>query len=278
MSSTRPGTDAQTVWDAVADAWDRHHVALADQARPISRRLVDLVDPQPDGVVLELAAGLGELSLDLAARLSPDGRVIGTDLSPRMVEMARRRHRDAGNVSFEVLDAQRTELPDDSVDAIVCKMGLMLFDDPDAAVTECRRVLRPGGRLAVATWGPADRNPWITSFGAAMLACGHELPGDPNGPGGIFSLSELDTLRRLLTAGGFEDVTVETVELHQRFASFGGYWRHVSETSGPLTVMLEALPPDEADAVATTCEQFTAHLCDDDGYVFPACALVAVGR
>lgn len=279
MSSAGSGTDRkQAVWDAVAEGWDRHHQTLTDHSWPVAGRLIELAAPKPDGLVLELAAGLGELSRTIALRV-PDGRVIGTDLSPRMVEMAGRRTPAAANVSFQVLDSQRVGLADDSVDAIVCKMGLMLFDDPAGAVAECRRVLRPDGRLVVATWGPADRNLWIVTFGAAMLTHGHEPPGDPTGPGGIFSLSELETLRGLLTSAGFEDVTVETVDLHQRFATFSDYWQHISETSGSLAIILDSLPPDEMDAIAATCEQYATQFRDEDGaYDFPACALVAAGR
>lgn len=267
------------MWDAVADGWDRHHKALTEHTRPVTQRLIELSEPDPDDVVLELAAGLGELSRTLARYVAASGRVIGTDLSPRMVEMAGRRSADVENLSFEVLDAQQMDLADDSVDVIVCKMGFMLFADPVAATTECRRVLRPGGRLAVATWGPAERNLWITTFGAAMLSHGHQPAGDPTQRGGIFSLSESGAVHDLLMSNGFDDATVETVDVPHRFDDFDDYWRHISETSGPLTVILDTLGPHEVEAIRATCEEYATHLRTEGGaYDFPGCALVAAAR
>lgn len=280
MSSAGANSDDQrAVWDAVADGWDRHHEALTTHTEPVAHRLLEIAEVQPDDVVLELAAGLGELSRALAQRVAAGGRVIGTDLSPQMVQRAERRMADIDNLSFQVLDAQQMDLADDSIDLVVCKMGLMLCADPVAAVAESRRVLQSDGRLAVATWGPAEHNLWIMTFGAAMLTHGHRPPGDPTAPGGIFSLSDSDRLGDLLASAGFADVTVEAVEAPQRYVDFDDYWQHVSETSGPLTVVLGTLPPDEVEAVRATCEQYAAHLRAEDGtYSFPGHALVAAAR
>jgi len=280
VSSDGAGDDGpEAVWDAVAEAWDRHHEVLSAHTQPVAQRLLALAKVQPNDVVLELAAGLGELSRALAQRVSPGGRVIGTDLSPQMVQLAARRSAAIDNLSFQVVDAQQMRLADDSIDVVICKMGLMLFADPVAAVAECRRVLQSDGRLAVATWGPAERNLWITTFGAAMLTHGHQPSGDPKAPGGIFSLSSSDKLADLLSSAGFADVTVEDMDAPQRFADFDRYWQHISETSGPLTVVLGTLPAEKIDAVRSTCEEYAAHLRAEDGtYAFPGCALVATAR
>lgn len=112
-----------------------------------------------------------------------------------------------------------------------------------------------------------------------MLTHGHQPPGDPTQPGGIFSLSDPDRLVAVLESAGFEDVTVETVEAPHRFVDFGDYWQHISETSGPLTVILDTLPSSEVDAVRTTCQEYATHLRSEDGtYNFPGSALVAAAR
>lgn len=278
-SPTDTNDDQQDVWSAVAEGWDHHHEVLTEHARPITDGLIGLSEPRPGDVVLELAAGAGELSRVLAGHVTPGGRVICTDRSPQMVEIARRRATDVDHLSFQVLDAQQMDLADDSIDVIVCKMGLMLFPDPVAATAGCRRVLRPGGRLAVATWGPAEHNLWITTFGAAMLSHGHQPLGDPMRTGGIFSLSEPEAVRDLLVTAGFDDVTVHTLDLQRRFEDFDDYWRHISETSGPLAVILDALAPDEVGSIRSTCEEYAAHLRTEGGaYEFPARALVAAAR
>lgn len=98
-------------------------------------------------------------------------------------------------------------------------------------------------------------------------------------PGGIFSLSDPDRLGGLLTSAGFADVTVEIVNAPQTFASFDRYWQQVSETSGPLTLILQGLPPDEVGAIRATCGEYATHLRAEDGtYTFPGHALVAAAR
>lgn len=268
--------EVRAVWDAVTDGWEQHHEQLTAHTGPVTDRILELVAARPGEVMLELAAGLGEISRALAQEVGPQGRVICSDVSPRMVAAARRRASAPDQLTFEALDAQRLELADDVVDAVVCKMGLMLLPDPAAAVAECRRVLLPGGRVVAATWGALERNLWIATFGAAMLAHGHAPPGDPTGPCGIFSLSTPENLQELFTSAGFDDVDVEAVDVPETFTDFADYWRLRSATSGPLTVALRELEEDEIDPIRETCEQYAAGLRQPDGsYRFPGEALVA---
>jgi ubiquinone/menaquinone biosynthesis C-methylase UbiE len=98
-----------------------------------------------------------------------------------MAEIARRRGAELGltNVEHRILDAERIELPDDSVDGVLCRWGYMLMPDPAAALAETRRVLRSGGRLACSVWSSADRNPWISVAARIVVAHGHMPPPEP---------------------------------------------------------------------------------------------------
>lgn len=280
MTKPMPGDDDPVqVWEAVAAGWDRHHEELARHGRPVTRRIMELADVGQGEQVLELAAGLGDLSLQLAEQVGPTGRVICSDASPNMLAAARRRADSTSPLSFQVLDAHQLDLDDDSVDVIVCKMGLMLLRDPPRAASECRRVLRPGGRLVAATWGPLEHNVWITTFGAAMLTHGHAPPADPTGPGGMFSLSSAAALAALLSTAGFTAVEVETVDVPQQAASFDEYWSLRTATSGPLTLTLGTLDESEVAAIRRTCEQYAGGFRQADGsYVFPGQALVTHAR
>lgn len=266
-------------WDAIAAGWERHHDRLLAHTRPVDDRMLELADVREGEVVLELAAGLGALSRSLASRLGPGGRVICTDGAPAMVEAARRHTDGALPVTFRVMDAQALDLDDESVDVIVCKMGLMLLPDGEQAAREARRVLRPGGRLVAATWGPLERNLWIATFAAALLTHGPAPPGDPTAPGGIFSLDRAEKLERLLHRAGLTDVAVETLDVPERVASFEDYWQLRAETSGPLTLALDDLDDARRDAVRSSCEEFAAGLRHDDGtYEFPGQALITLAR
>ncbi len=264
-------------WEGVAEGWRRHGTAIDDRTLPVRARMRSLLAARPGDTVLELAAGLGALSGELAQDVAPDGRVVCSDVSEGMLSGAREQAPSRGLIDFRVLDAQDIAMEDDAVDGIACKFGLMLLPDPVRAVAECRRVLRPDGRLVAATWGPPEANLWIATFGAAMLAHGHALPGDPLEPGGIFSLSAPDRLEALLAAGGFDEVAVEPVDVDEHHAAFDDYWQRRVDTSGPLTAILHRLDDEQVAAIRNTCEEFASHLRQPDGtYAFPGRALVTL--
>ena len=143
--------------------------------------------PRTGDTVLELAAGAGDTGFEAAAIVGERGRLISTDFSPAMLEAARRRGAElgVGNVEYRVIDAERIELDDDSVDGVLCRFGYMLMADPAAALAETRRVLRPGGRLALAVWGAPERNPFFGIIGIGLVQRGHMPPPEPRRPAGL---------------------------------------------------------------------------------------------
>ena len=139
-------------WRSVAAGWERRRDLIWDATRVVSERLVELLDPAPGQAVLELAAGPGDTGFLALRRLRPGGRLVSTDVAPEMVEAARRRADELGveGVSFAVEDAASLGFADGSFDGLLCRWGLMLVPDMAAVAAEMRRVVRPGGRVAVA--------------------------------------------------------------------------------------------------------------------------------
>jgi len=119
--------------------------------------------------------------------------------------------------------AEHIDLEDGSVDGILCRWAYMLMPDPAAALAESRRVLRPGGRLALAVMGGPAQNPWAASVAMAIVGLGLIPPIDPKASGGVFSLADPDHLRDLLVGAGFDDVRIEEMEFHLRFSDFEDY-------------------------------------------------------
>ena len=244
-------------WEDVASSWERNRDRVFEAFRPVSEWLVAKVDPQPGETVLELAAGPGETGFMAAERVGAAGRLISTDLSPSMVDAARRGAEDKGlaNVECRVMDAQQLDLADASVDAVVSRLGLMLVPDPTRSFREVRRVLRPGGRFAYAVIGTPDRNQWMSLLMGALSQHGRQPgTGNPFALGGPFGLSSPDTNKELLTAAGFADVHTEELVGAMHFDSADDYWNLQTEIAGPVRQIVASIPPEEKKAVRTTLE------------------------
>lgn len=280
MSQPEPTPDPVWVGNTLAPAWEHHRERLFESVRPVSEWLVDQIDPRRGQTILELAAGPGETGFLAAERVGPDGRLISTDLSDGMVEAARRGADTRGltNVECRVMDAQQIELPDASVDAVICRFGLMLAPDPGRALRETRRVLRDGGRLAYAVWGAPDRNPWLTLLVGAALESGHAPPGDPFGPGGPFSLSAPAANRELLEATGFSDVRVEEIGGVMRFDGFDDYWNLQSAVAGPIALLIGTLSAGGVDAIKAALAPTLAPFQSGNAYSIPSLTVALSAR
>ena len=267
--------------DQVAAAWERYRARLFESQRDLSEWIVRHVAPEPGQTILELTAGPGETGFLAAERVGPGGRLISSDLNEAMVAAARRGAEDRGltNVEFRVIDAQQIDLPDASVDGVLSRFGLMLVPQPTRAFAECRRVLRPGGRLAYGVWGPFDRNPWLTSLVGAMLEHGHAPPGDPFGPGGPFSLGEPQANTDLLTGAGFTDVDIEEIPGAQQYDSLNDYWSMQTAVAGPVAGIVRSLSDEEQAGIKATLEPMVApYRADDESLRLPTLALGVSAR
>jgi SAM-dependent methyltransferase len=235
-------------WDAVASGWERRRAFVWENSRVVGERLVDLLDPKPGESILELAAGTGDTGFLAAERLGPRGRLLSTDIAPEMVEAARRRASEVGvtNVDLALADAQALDLPDDTVDGVLCRWGYMLVPEPAKALAETHRVLKPGGRVALAVWAESDRNPWGTAAGRALVALGLMDHPDPDAPG-PFRLGAEELLHGLVRGAGLEVAHSEEVAVDWRSASFDEWWEVQSDLSRLLSTTLAELTPSEAE-------------------------------
>ena len=153
------------MWAAVAGSWGEHADYVDARAAGVTRAMLAASRPQPGERVLELACGPGGVGIAAAELVAPGGEVVLSDVAAEMtaIAAARAAATGLGNVSTRVLDIERIDEPDASYDVVLCREGLMFAPDPARAAREIRRVLRPGGRVAIAVWGPRERNPWLGS-------------------------------------------------------------------------------------------------------------------
>jgi len=239
--------------------------------------LVDAIDPKPGERVLELAAGPGETGFIAAQRLGLSGRLLSTDQVPQMVEIARQRAAELGleTVDFAVVDAQQMELEPESFDAVLCRWGYMLMTDPDEALRRTRRVLKKGGRLAMATWDRPDRNLWMSAPVIALVSQGAMPPPNPADPS-PFAMADPADLERRLEAAGFSSVRTELVTFPQRYASIDAYWEETLDMSAPILGAIDGLEPDVVATLRASTQETLAQFIGEDGRIeVPANAVVA---
>lgn len=241
---------SQDAWNRFAANWDDERRYLWEVTGPVSEKMVERLDPSQGQTVLELAAGTGETGFLVAERLGPDGKVISTDFAPAMIDAARRRGEELGleNFEFRVLDAERTDLDDDSVDGVVCRFGYMLMADPAAALAETHRVLRDGGRVAFAVWGPPQANLWAAIPGMTLVELGHMPPPEPGAPG-IFAMAEPERITELVTGAGFGAPSIDEVAVDWRYSTPEEHWAKTLKLAAPIAEAVDALEPAEQERV-----------------------------
>ena len=171
------------------------------------------------------------------------------------------------------MDMQAIDLPDASVDGVVSRYGYMLVPDPALALRETRRVLKPGGRLAFATWAPANRNPWATAYGPVLIERGLLEPPKPDEPGQFF-LGETARIEELVRGAGFDQLVVSEVPVVFRAASWTEYRRIVSSLAASMREVLEALDDAARAEVDEAAKARIEPYRSGEGYELPGVTLV----
>ena len=268
------------MWAAVAPAWGEHAEYSDARGAAAAVRMLELTGPQPGDRVLELACGPAGLGLAAAERVAPGGEVVVSDVVAEMVSIAADRVAERGldHVSARVLDLEQIDEPDASYDVVLCREGLMFAADPAVAAREIHRILRPGGRVAVAVWGPREHNPWLgVIFDTVSEQLGRPLP--PPGMPGPFALQDARRLSALLSDAGLAEVAVEDLPVPMRTGSFDEWWTRTSALAGPLTHILASLPPEALEPLRRRLRDATRpYQTSDGGLDFPGVTLVASGR
>ena len=261
----------------LAPGWERWRPRIEQFTAAIRGWMLEELAPRPGDTVLELAAGAGDTGFEAVGIAGSRGRLISTDFSPAMVEVARRRGAELGlsNVDYRVMDAEQIELATDSVDRALCRFGYMLMTDPAAALAETRRVLRPGGRLTLAVWSAPERNPWATIGLGLLVEHGHMPAPEGDGPG-PFALADEQQTRELIAGAGFTSVRTEEIALRFAFRDIDDYVAYATDTGGAAAEVLHRLSDNEREILTNELEAAFAPFAAGRGYELPAVALNAV--
>ncbi|MGO9819469.1 MAG: class I SAM-dependent methyltransferase [Solirubrobacteraceae bacterium] len=269
---------SREAWERAAQGWGNHAERIREWGMPVSVAMVDGLGLQPGQRVLELAAGPGDTGLMAAELVRPGGTLISSDGAEAMLAVARERAAQAGidNVEFRQLELEWIDLETASVDAVLCRWGIMLIVDREAAAQEVRRILKPGGHAAFAVWDLPARNPWATIPSRAMIALGHSEPPDPSAPG-MFRLADDGQLVELLESAGFVDVDVEPVALHREYRRAQDYIDETVDMSPLLGRLYAELDEAQQRKIAKRIIGELGDFTAADGSVsLPGSSLVAI--
>ncbi len=266
-------------WGSRAAAWGRHADWWRHATMPVTAWMVEALAPQSGQTLLELGAGSGDTGFFAAELIRPGGTLICSDLAPEMLTLAQQRAQELGidGARFLQVDAEAIDLPAASVDGVLCRWGYMLVPDPEVALRETRRVLRPGGRVVLAAWTTPEENVWLSAPPRVLLERGFAEPPAPGEPG-AFAWSREEVIADALGAAGFLEPGIDTVELALPYpGGLEDWWQNTYDLSTRFQEHVDPLDDAQRAGVRDALAEHAArHRGPDGALTFPARTWVAV--
>ena len=258
----------RTQWNSAASGWRKWSELIDRGASHVSDRMVELAGVGPGSKVVDIGAGYGEPSLSAAKAAGPDGSVVAVDPSSEMIAFGRQRAKEAGveNIEFVEADAFGINFPEGTFDAALSRWGIIFDPDGEGAAAVVRGFMKPGGRMAISSWGPPDRTPML---GIPMRTAMSELDVAPPPPGtpGPLSRPSGEALGGLLEGGGFTDIQTEELEVSFEWDSPEDFTTYIKEIAPPITAMLAPHPADVQERTWNAITEAIRETADEDGKV-----------
>jgi len=245
--------DIRKQWEGAAPGWAKWEATIATWIEPATTAMLAMADINPGARVLDLASGAGSQTLSAAHRVGARGHVVASDISETMLKHVQENARAAGldNVTTLAGAAEDLDVDNESFDAVICRLGLMLFAEPAKALAAVRRAVKPGGKVAVVVFTTPVTNPLMAKPMQILLRHAGKAPPSPGQPG-IFSLGAPGVIERLFTDSGYVGVEQRTLAIPLRMPSATQALEMMREAFGAYRAVVSDAP--EAVRVAAWAE------------------------
>ena len=262
---------AWQAWDKAALGWNSHTTIIRAWLEEATAEMLAAAHIAPGSRVLDIAAGAGDQSLDIARCVGASGHVLATDLSPAILALAAANAQAAGlhQIDTRVLDAQALGLQGAGFDAAVCRLGLMFCRRPLDALAGARAALRPGGRFSALVFSQAAQNPCLVTMMKVALQHTGVRARPTAAPGTLMSLGEPGLLQRLLHDAGFVDIEVRPISAPFRLPTARAYIEFVRSSGSPIRELLAPLAPAGQAAAWDEMVEQLAVFATPEGWVGP---------
>jgi SAM-dependent methyltransferase len=267
-------------WNTAAPGWNSHSTQIGEWLGPATDAMCRMAGVTAGSRVLDLAAGAGEQTLAIARLVGPQGHVLATDLSPAILALAQENVIRAGcaQVETRVADGENLGNVDAPFDAVVCRLGLMLFPDPLRGLREMHRALRPGGGVCTMVFSRPETNPCVTILMSTALKHAGLPAGDPYRPCGLLSLGRPGHIDGLFRSAGFHDVATTALDAVFRMPSVDDYLAFVRHSASPIMKILGGLAPSAIEAAWAEMRERLDVYTTRDGWAGPNELLLTAGR
>lgn len=259
-----------------SEKWKAKSAAMGT---PVTNALVDYAQPSQGMRVLDLASGTGEPAISLAGSVGERGQVTALDLSSDLLAIAQKRAEARGlkNFSTRLADAHSLPFPADSFDLATSRFGVMFFRDPEGALRELRRVLRPGARACFLAWGSFDQPYWQSMMGVVHRHVGGPLL-EPGGPD-PFRFAQAGSLSKVLRCAGFSEVEEQNRNLPWAWpGSAEEAWEQNRAVAVPFRAMLDRVREDQWPQIHAQVHEAVNKYSDGDSIAFGASVVLASGK
>ena len=252
-------------WNKFSPGWKKWDDFTMHFLKPMGDAIIDELNIKEDDTVLDVACGTGEPGLTIAA-MAKNGKVIGTDVADKMLEIAKENAGSRQIRNYETKTCDVCELPfdDSSFDKISCRMGFMFFPDMQMASDEMYRVLKTGGKMATSVWAGPENNIWITAI-MGIINKNIQLQPPPAGAPGMFRCAAPGFIKSLLESSGFKNVNEKLITGKVFYENFDQFWEMMNEVAAPVVGALSKADDNMKQKIKNEVRELSEQYKTDKG-------------